>query len=94
MAEINETNWFFLGVSSERRANEIKRLNNTYLDVVALRKSLRDSLDYMVETESYRWIACTTYSLNPKPLRSDRNFDQSSETTFLEESVRIFFFLN
>lgn len=54
----------FKGVSSERRSNEMKRLNKTYLEVVATKKGLKESLEHMVETESYRWISKATYSLS------------------------------
>ena len=79
-------------MSSERRTNEIKRLNQTYLDVVATRKSLKDSLDHMIDTESYRWICRATYSLDPKPLRSQRSFNMDNEPTFMADSVINLFF--
>lgn len=76
-------------MSSERRDKEIKRLNKAYLEVVADKKGLKESLAYMVETESYRWICKATYSLNPKSIRSERNFDVDSETNFIVDSVNI-----
>ena len=83
--------YIFLGVSSERRTNELKRLNNTYLEVVASRTGLKECLDHMIETESYRWICKATYSINPQPIRSERNFERESqsETTFVQDSVII-----
>ena len=41
----------------------------------------------MVETESYRWICKATYSLDPKPLRSERNFEVEQEQNFVPDSV-------
>lgn len=70
---------YSLGVSSERRNSEIKRLNQTYLDVIASKKSLKESLEYMIATESYRWICNATYSLSPKPLRSQRSLRTKAE---------------
>ena len=83
---------FHVGVSSERREAEVKRLNQTYLDVVASKKTLNDSLDYMVDTESYRWICKATYSLSPKPLRSQRSFveEDGTEKTTVQDSVKCF----
>ena len=77
------------GVSSERRNAEVKRLNKTYLDVISTHKGLKESLNYMVDTESYRWICKATYSLDPKPIRSERNFEiePEKEKTFVQDSV-------
>lgn len=83
----------FLGVTSERRNAEIKRLNQTYLDVVSTKKGLKESLDYMVETESYRWICRASYSLSPQPIRSQRNFElEEEEPSTVQDSVRSIFF--
>lgn len=77
--------FLIIGISSERRNAEIKRLNQTYLDVVNTKKELKASLHHMVDTESYRWICKATYSLDPQPIRSQRLFQ--SETT-VPDSVR------
>lgn len=78
---------FWIGVSSERRNAELKRLNNTYLEVVSDKKTLHDSLDYMVETECYRWICNTTYSLSPKPIRSQRTYEKEPDENVVQDSV-------
>ena len=77
------------GVSSQRRADEIKRLNQTYLEVVAEKKGLKESLHHMVETESYRWISKATYSLNPQPIRSQRTteLEPEAEASCIQDSV-------
>ena len=77
----------FVGVSSERRTNEIKRLNKSYLEVVATWKGLKESLDHMVETESYRWICRATYSLCPEPIRPNRTQEMDSDTNCVQDSV-------
>ena len=76
---------FFPGVSSERRTKEIKRLNQTYLNVIDEEKGLDESLAHMVQTESYRWICKATYSLDPQPLRSQRIYE--AERTEVQDSV-------
>lgn len=78
---------YTLGVSRDRRNAEIKRLNNTYLDVISTKKGLKESLEYMVENESYRWICKATYSLSPKPIRSQRIFNVEPETSKVQDSV-------
>lgn len=80
-------------MTTERREKEIKRLNETYLEVVAERKCLKKSLEHMVDSESYRWICRATYSLSPKAVRSQRNFEMDSEPTFVQDSVIFFYFL-
>lgn len=62
-------------------------MNQTYLDVVAIKKGLKESLEHMVETESYRWICMATYSLSPKPLRSQRTLEKEQEPTTVNDSV-------
>ena len=77
------------GVSSERRNNEIKRLNQAYLETVATKNGLDECLDHMVQTESYRWICKATYSLCPEPIRSQRICDLEPEINTVQDSVRI-----
>ena len=89
LIKITFVHYFSLGVSSERRGNEIKRLNNTYQQIISSRKGIKECLDYMVDTESYRWICRATYSLVPQTLRSER---LETEKTFVQDSV-IFFFI-
>ena len=83
--------FFNIGVSSERRKAEIQRLNHTYLEVVSTKQTLRESFDYMVDTESYRWICRATYSLSPQPIRSQRNFEleEEEEPTTVQDSVNL-----
>lgn len=76
------------GVSSERRTNEMKRLNQAYLEVLNDRKGLAECLEYMVETESYRWICNATYSIDPKPLHSQRTVEVEPQTTIVEDTVQ------
>ena len=75
-------------MSTDRRNAEIKRLNKAYLDVVATEKGLKESLEFMIRTESYRWIRKATYSMSPKPIRSQRNVQVESETSFVPDSVK------
>lgn len=79
-----------LGITSDRRDKEIKRLNQAYLDVVGRKKGLDECLDHMIETESYRWICKATYSLDPQPIRSQRNFEIEPEVSSIPDSVYIF----
>lgn len=65
----------------------MKRLNQAYLEAVATHNDLKECLAHMVNTESYRWICKATYSLDPKPIRSERNFDIEAEKTFVADSV-------
>ena len=78
-----------IGVSSERRNNEIKRLNQAYLEVVSSKEGLKESLDFMVATESYRWICKATYSLNPQPIRSQRicEIEPEKEKSMVQDTV-------
>ena len=77
---------YFIGVSSARREKEIKRLNQVYLDAVAVHKGLKETLQFMIDSESYRWICRATYSLSPEPLRpcTERN----SEENVVQDSVK------
>lgn len=94
---------FYVGITSERRNAEIKRLNKNYLDVIATRKGLKECLEYMVERESYRWLCKTTYSLSPKPIRSERIYEEEGEeeankegeeeANFVDDSVRLLFYI-
>lgn len=65
----------------------MRRLNETYLKVIEEKKGIKESLDHMIETESYRWICNATYSLDPQPLRSQRNNEE--ETTVVPDSVNV-----
>lgn len=66
----------------------MKRLNKTYLEVIASKEGLKESYEYMVETESYRWICKATYSLSPKPIRSQRTFEIEPEKSKIPDSVK------
>lgn len=70
----------------------MKRLNETYLDAVTRMKGLKESLAYMVENESYRWISSYTYSLDPQPLRSERTLEK--EQTTVQDSVLVILSIN
>lgn len=56
------------GTTSKRRNEEIKRLNNLYLDVVREKQTLQKSIKHLAQTESYRMLKDWTYDVSAAPI--------------------------
>ena len=60
-----------LGTTARRRNDEVKRLNDLYVQSVPLKHTLQKCLKYLAQTEPYRMLKDWTYDMSTDPIEED-----------------------
>lgn len=85
-------NFVFSGTTSKRRNKEVERLNELYLDILPLQRSVQKCLKYMCQTEPYRMLRDWSYEMLAEPLRNDPGPSSDFVEVRMEQiSSRVFY---
>ena len=69
----------FIGTSVKRRNDEIKRLNDLYVDIVRVKHTLQKCLKYMCQTEPYRMLKNWSYEMEAFEIDEPADSPQATE---------------